>query len=102
MWHILGTGEVHTGCLVGDLMERDNLEELCGDGRIIIKWNFKEVEWGGTDWIALTQDSDRWRALVNAVIDFRVSQNLGKEGRKGNMWGFMMYTLHRILSESAK
>jgi len=33
---------------------------------------FQEVEWGGTDWIALTQDRDRWRALVNAVIDSNV------------------------------
>jgi hypothetical protein len=31
--------------MVGDLMERDNLEELGGDGKIIIKWNFKK--WNG-------------------------------------------------------
>jgi hypothetical protein len=37
MWHVWGTGEVHTGFFVGD-----NLEELSGDGRIIIKWNFKK------------------------------------------------------------
>jgi hypothetical protein len=27
-----GTGEVHTGCLCGDLREIDHLEELCVDG----------------------------------------------------------------------
>jgi len=32
------------------------------------KWNG-----GGTVWIALTQDTDRWRALVNVVIDLWVS-----------------------------
>jgi hypothetical protein len=37
-----------------------------------------EVGWGDVDWIGLTQDKDRWRALVNAVMNFRVSRNAGK------------------------
>jgi hypothetical protein len=37
-----------------------------------------EMGWGDVDWIGLAQDRDRWRALVNLVLDLRVPQNAGK------------------------
>jgi hypothetical protein len=37
-----------------------------------IKMDLREVGWGGMDWINLAQDRDRWRALVNAVMDLWV------------------------------
>ena len=37
-----------------------------------IKICLQGVGWGSMDWIVLTQDRDRWLALVNAVMNFRV------------------------------
>jgi hypothetical protein len=37
-----------------------------------IKMDFQEVGWGSRGRIALTQDRERWRAVVNAVMNFRV------------------------------
>jgi len=37
-----------------------------------IKMNLQKVGYGDTDWIDLAQDRDRWRVLVNAVMNLRV------------------------------
>jgi hypothetical protein len=37
-----------------------------------IKMDLQEVEWWSMDWIDLAQDSNRWWALVNAIINFRI------------------------------
>jgi len=47
-------------------------------GRPKRRWedNIKMALWevgGGGDWMELAQDRDRWRALVNTVMNFRVS-----------------------------
>jgi hypothetical protein len=37
-----------------------------------IKMDIREIGCGGGEWILLAQDRDRWRVLVNAVMNLRV------------------------------
>jgi len=57
--------QVHTGFWWGVLREKDHLEDLGVDGRLVLKWFFM-------DWIDLVQGRSIWWAPVNAVMDLRV------------------------------
>jgi hypothetical protein len=37
-----------------------------------IRMDLVEVGWGDVDWIGLAQDTSRWRAFVDSVLNLRV------------------------------
>jgi len=62
-------GEAYTGFWWGNLSESDHLGDKGVDGRIILRRIFRKWD---IDWIELAQDRERWRTLVNAVMNLRV------------------------------
>ena len=57
--------------LVGNLKERDQLENLGVNGSMILKQTVKKLD-EGMDLTDLAQDRDRWRTLVNVIMNLRV------------------------------
>jgi len=77
-WHVARMGD-RIGVyrvLVGKPEERDHLEDPDMDGRIILIWIFRKWD-GGKDWIELAQDTYRWKALVNVVMNLGVPYSAG-------------------------
>jgi hypothetical protein len=71
MWHAWVRGETCTGLWWESPKERDHFEDQGVDGRMGSKWSLGRLI-GGVEWIHLAQDRDRWRAVVNAVVNLRV------------------------------
>jgi len=56
------------------MTEKEHLEYVDIDGRIILKCKLKKLV-EGMDWNDLAQDRIRWQATVNEVMNLRVPQN---------------------------
>jgi hypothetical protein len=67
-------GEVRNAynILVGKLEGRRSLGRSRRRWEDNIKMDLGEIGFGDVDWIHLVQDRDRWRALVNTVMNLRV------------------------------
>jgi len=66
-----GRGEVHK-CMVGQYEAKRTVGRTRCRWEDNIKMDILEVEGGGMYWIELAQDRDRWRALMNDVMNLRV------------------------------
>jgi hypothetical protein len=52
-------------------------DEVMGEWRKLhnednIRMDLGKVGWGYVDWIGLAKDRNRWRALVNSVLNLRI------------------------------
>jgi hypothetical protein len=70
MWHEWERREKCTRFWWQSPKERDHLEDQGVDGKMRSEWILGRLA-GGVDWIRLAQDRDRWRAVVNAVMNLR-------------------------------
>jgi hypothetical protein len=72
--HVARTGEKRNAyrLLVGKPEGKRPLERLRHRWVDNIRMVLGEVGWGDVDWIGLGQDRNRWRALVNSVLNLRV------------------------------
>jgi hypothetical protein len=68
----MGRGKACTGFWWRNLRERDHLRDAGIDRKIILRCIFRSWDVGVMDWIELAQDKDRWRAILNAVMNIRV------------------------------
>jgi hypothetical protein len=75
-----------------------------------IRMDLVKVGWGDVDWIGLAQDRDRWRGLVNLVLNLRVSciagslssvQRTRDLSRSAQLHGVSILALHQSVSKRA-
>jgi len=60
--------------------------------------DLQEVGWRGVGWIAVAQYMDRWRVLVNAVMNLWFPQNAGNFFNSLGLVSFSQRTLFLVVS----
>jgi hypothetical protein len=73
MWHTWERGGTYEGFWWESRRERDHLKDQGIGGRMGSKWTLARLAGGmGVEWIHLAEDRDRWRAVVNVVMNLWV------------------------------
>jgi hypothetical protein len=99
--HVARMGEKRNVCtaLVGKPEGRRPLGRPRRWWVVNINMGFREIVWDGMDWIDLPLDRDRWRALVNTVMNLRVPSNAGNFLSSCTIGGFSVRAqLHELVS----
>jgi hypothetical protein len=63
------------------------------------KMDLRGIRCGVMDWFDLSQDRDKWRALVNAVMNFRMEKSIGKFLCRCAIGGFSRRAFPRGVSQ---
>ena len=61
---------MHTEFWLGILREIYHLEDVGVDGKVILKWIFKNE---GLNWTDLAHNRDKWRSLLTTLMNLFVS-----------------------------
>ena len=69
MWHVMWARRGVFSVLLGKPEGRRSFGRRSVN-RTILKWILEKWD-GGLDWVDLAKDKNRWRALVNAVMNLR-------------------------------
>jgi hypothetical protein len=72
MWHAWEIREKCTRFWWESPKERDHWEDQGDGGKMGSEWILGRLALGGVDWIQLSQNRDRWRAVVSVVMNLRV------------------------------
>jgi hypothetical protein len=75
MWHVCGKEEMHTRFWKESLREKEHLEDIRVDGMISLR-----IGRDGLDWTDVTEERDRWRAVVDNVMNFGFQEMRGISG----------------------
>jgi hypothetical protein len=73
--HVAVVREMQTKVLVGKFEWKRPLGRRRRRWKDNIQMDIKEIQQEGVDWIHLAQVRDRWRALVNTIMNLWVPQN---------------------------
>jgi hypothetical protein len=75
IWDVAHMGEMRSTCriVIGKPEGKKSLTRPRRRSEDNIRMDHRGISWEVADWMHLAQDSDQWRALMNVIVNLRVS-----------------------------